>query len=165
MAQEHLGFCYMAGHGVTQNYAEGEKWTRMAAERGNASAQSNLAALYYLGHGVPRDPLLAFIWWRSAAQQGDVKAQNNVGYAYHVGEIIPRDYVKAYKWMSLAASHGFAGAKEHCDELAAKMTVEQRDESKRRIEGFKQRSEERTRTQTQRRVRTTCGNTGGKRRR
>jgi hypothetical protein len=140
-AQEHLGFCYMAGHGVKQNSVEAEKWTRMAAEQGSASAQHNLACLYHLGQGVPKDALQAFSWWLKAAQQGHVTAQNNVGYSYDVGEIIPRDYVEAYKWMSLAASQGFAGAKEHCDELAAKMTVDQRDESQRRIEEFKQCSE------------------------
>jgi len=138
MAQDHLGFCYMAGHGVSQNYVEAEKWIRMAAEQGEASARFNLGCLYQLGgHGVPADPLQAFTWWLKAAEQGDARAQNNVGCIYSQGEIVGQDCVEAYKWKRLAADQGFEDTDQDCKDLAAKMTVEQRDESQRRIEEFR----------------------------
>ncbi len=35
-AQRHLGIMYYTGSGVTQDYAEAEKWYRLSAEQGNA---------------------------------------------------------------------------------------------------------------------------------
>ena len=37
---------YDEGQGVPQDYAEAVKWYRMAADQGNADAQSNLGFMY-----------------------------------------------------------------------------------------------------------------------
>jgi len=114
----------------------------MSAVQGNASAQFHLGILYHWGRGVPTDALQAFNWWLRAAQQGHVTAQNNVGFLYDVGGIVKRDSTEAYKWMSLAAAQGFEGAQQHCEGLAAKMTLEQINESCRRLQGFKRSSKQ-----------------------
>jgi len=43
------------GHGVPQDYAEAMKRFHMAAEQGDAQAQTSLGAMYAQGHGVPQD--------------------------------------------------------------------------------------------------------------
>lgn len=136
-AQNNLGVCYLHGYGVGKDFAEAEKWIRKSAEQGDVVAQYHMGSLYHLGQGVPKDPMKAFDWWLKAAEQGHIIAQNNVGFLYDDGAIVGQDFVEAYKWMSLAAAQGYEGAKEHCSELASKMTGEQLVESKRRIESFK----------------------------
>ncbi len=66
---------YDNGQGVPQDYAEAVKWYRMAAEQGDAKAQSNLGFMYDNGQGVPQDYAEAAKWFRLAAEQGDADAQ------------------------------------------------------------------------------------------
>ena len=40
------------GQGLPQDFKEGVKWYRLAAEQGNAAAQSNLGVMYARGKGV-----------------------------------------------------------------------------------------------------------------
>ena len=44
-AQYNLGYCYVFGEGVDQDYAEAVKWYRKAAEQGHAKAQKALRLL------------------------------------------------------------------------------------------------------------------------
>ena len=53
-AQAHLGLCYLAGHGVSQNYYEALRWSLAAAEKGNAWAQYR-AAYIIIRHGPGRE--------------------------------------------------------------------------------------------------------------
>ena len=46
---------YYNGQGVVQDYAEAEKWFRLAAAQGIANAQYNLGVLYHYGQGVVQD--------------------------------------------------------------------------------------------------------------
>jgi TPR repeat protein len=48
-AQDWLGWLYLAGFGVPQNYKVAEKWYRLAALQGNVNASYRLADLYDLG--------------------------------------------------------------------------------------------------------------------
>src|ERR1019366_4513070 len=61
------GFRYYKGQGVPQDYEEGVKWCRRAAEQGNAVAQNILAAAYDKGEGVPQDYVQAHMWINLAA--------------------------------------------------------------------------------------------------
>ena len=45
-AQYNLGVMYDNGEGVPQDYKEAVKWYRLAAEQGNANAQTNLGNMY-----------------------------------------------------------------------------------------------------------------------
>jgi hypothetical protein len=131
-----LGIAYWFGIARKHDATEAARWLYRAAKEGDADAQYYLGCMYHFRHAVSQDPLQAFAWWLKAAEKGHYGAQNNVGRSYCVGEVVQRDYVEAYKWMSLAATGGFEGAQEHCDELTAKMTQEQREESYERVQEF-----------------------------
>ena len=61
---------YANGQGVTQDYAEALKWFRLAAERGDPSAQYALGLMYQSGRGLSRDYILAHLWFDLSAAQG-----------------------------------------------------------------------------------------------
>ena len=69
--QTRLGWMYLDGKGVAQDYKEAVNWYRKAAEQGNARAQNNLGLLYEKGRGVPQDYAEAMKWYRKAAEQGN----------------------------------------------------------------------------------------------
>ncbi len=48
---------YANGEGVLKDEAEAVRWFRLAAEQGDALAQSNLGAMYANGRGVLKDPV------------------------------------------------------------------------------------------------------------
>lgn len=108
-----LGFCYnddASKDGIPLDYAEAEKWYRLAAVQGNLLAQTMLGAMYTSGEGVPKDTTEAVKWWRLAAEQGFAKAQFVLGSMYHIGEGVPKDDAEAVKWFRLAAEQGDAAA-------------------------------------------------------
>jgi hypothetical protein len=58
--------------------AEAVRWYRLAAEQGQADAQSNLGYMYATGAGVPEDDVVAYMWYNlAAAQQGNENAQRS----------------------------------------------------------------------------------------
>ena len=109
-AQINLGFMYINGRGVPQDYKEAVKWYKLAAEQGFANAQYNLAKMYENGKGAPQDYAEAVKWWRLAAEQGFADAQYNLGNMYRQGQGVPQDYKEAVKWYKLAAEQGLAQA-------------------------------------------------------
>ena len=70
---------YDNGEGVAENDAEAVKWYRLAAEQGDAAAQSNLGLMYDNGEGVPESKVDAYLWWNLAAAQGLADAKTNKG--------------------------------------------------------------------------------------
>ena len=65
---------YDNGDGVVQDYAEAVKWYRLAAEQGNAMAQTNLGFMYEYGRGVLQDNILSHMWYNIASANGDKKS-------------------------------------------------------------------------------------------
>lgn len=55
VAEMYLGFLYLNGEGVKQNYSEAAKWLTKAAEQRQPPAEYELGQLYYDGHGVDQD--------------------------------------------------------------------------------------------------------------
>jgi TPR repeat protein len=125
---------YKLGQGVPQNYTEAMKWYRLAADQGNAGAQSNLGNMYEFGQGVPQNYAEAMKWYRLAADQGNADAQNNLGNMYAFGQYefgektfttkdrmnnqgVPQNYAEAMneamKWYGLAADQGDAAAQNN----------------------------------------------------
>ena len=47
------------------------KWYRLAADQGNAKAQTNLGVAYAAGQGVPKDYTLAYMWSNLGAAGGN----------------------------------------------------------------------------------------------
>ncbi len=92
------------------DYAEALKLFRLAADQGNASAQTALGIMYAMGQGVTQDYAEAAKWYRKAADQGDTSAQYNLGSIYRTGQGVPQDYAEAAKFFRLAANRGSANA-------------------------------------------------------
>jgi uncharacterized protein len=61
---------YNNGEGVPQDYKSAVKWYTLAAEQGDADAQTNLGVMYHKGHGVIKDNVYAHMWWNIAASNG-----------------------------------------------------------------------------------------------
>jgi uncharacterized protein len=69
-AQVKLGFMYVAGEGIPQDYIEALKWFRLAADQGQANAQCFLGPIYFEGRGVPQDYVSAHMRLDLAAAAG-----------------------------------------------------------------------------------------------
>ena len=87
--------------------------TRLAAERGDAGAQSNLGVMYESGRVVPQDETEAVRWFRLAAEQGFAQAQSNLGAMYESGRGVPQDETEAVRWFRRAAEQGHAAAQSN----------------------------------------------------
>jgi len=59
---------------VAQDYGEALRWSRPAAEQGDARAQGLLGAAYFFGRGVVLDHVSAHVWLTLAATAGDESA-------------------------------------------------------------------------------------------
>ena len=70
-----LGFTYLEGKSVPQDYVEAMKWLRKAAEKGDPSSQERVGWMYSYGKGVPENFVKGLKWYRKAANQGDASAQ------------------------------------------------------------------------------------------
>ena len=69
-AQAKLGFMYLTGQGVPQDYVMAAMWFRCAAEQGNTTAQYFLGLAYNKGQGVPKSNIEAHKWLNLAAARG-----------------------------------------------------------------------------------------------
>ena len=65
---------YQTGKGVAQDYKTAVKWYTLAAEQGNAKAQSLLGIMYETGKGVAQDYVKAHMWFNIAAIDGNADA-------------------------------------------------------------------------------------------
>ena len=79
---------YYNGQGLSQDYDEAAKWYRLAAEQGNATAQSNLGSMYYSGEGVPQDYVQAYMWVSLAASRFPPSAKEDRERAARYREIV-----------------------------------------------------------------------------
>lgn len=66
-------------YGMAGMQAEGAKWLKLSAERGNRDGQAMLASWYKMGEGLPKDDVLAYMWANIAAMSGnnnDIKTRD-----------------------------------------------------------------------------------------
>jgi TPR repeat protein len=70
-AQRNMGYLYLDGHGVPQDYGEALMWIRRSAEQDDTEAQHDLGALYGAGKGVKRDYVQAYKWMNICAAKGN----------------------------------------------------------------------------------------------
>lgn len=80
---------------------------RLAAERGEASAQFELGARHAGGEGVPQDWAAALAWFRRAAEAGIGAAQHNLAVLHERGRGTAPDPVEAVRWYEKAALQGY----------------------------------------------------------
>jgi TPR repeat protein len=84
-----MGFIYLKGQGVKQDYQQAMFWYLRAAEQGYPIAQHNLGVMYAKGQGVAQDYKQAVSWYRKAAEQGHAPAQAILGFMYLKGRGSP----------------------------------------------------------------------------
>ena len=58
-------------------YAEAVKWYRLAAEQGDADAQTNLGVMYENGNGVIQSNVIAHMLFNLASAQGHENGRKN----------------------------------------------------------------------------------------
>lgn len=98
-AQARLGVLLIGNHNDWKN---GIKVLRPAANAGVLEAQFTLALAYELGNGVKRNGRLAVKWYEEAADHGFTGAQSRLAGLYERGEGIETDFKEAYFWYAVA---------------------------------------------------------------
>jgi uncharacterized protein len=68
-AQAKLGWMFLTGRGVPQDFYKAAKWYYFAASQGHREAQFQLGLLYNKGQGVMRDYVLSYLWLNLSASQ------------------------------------------------------------------------------------------------
>jgi TPR repeat protein len=107
-----LAINYRDGVGVSKDDREAARLFRLAADQGNARAQSNLGGFYRDGRGgLPKDDREAARLYKLAADQGYAVAQASLGFFYENGRGgLPKDDREAARLYKLAADQGYASA-------------------------------------------------------
>jgi hypothetical protein len=107
-AQEVIGRMYLMGvrdNGPIPDYADADRWLRLAATQGNADAQFWLGTGYERGWFGGTDYREALKWLRKAAAQGLPDAQYCLGQMYEEGKGVPESDSLAASWYRKAADH------------------------------------------------------------
>src|SRR6266567_2991323 len=120
VAQGRLGYLYMNGKGVPQDYGEAARWYRKAAEQGHAGGAYWFGYLCETGQGVQQNSGEAARWYRRAAEQGDAEAQKRLALLYLQGRGVERDPREAEKWYRKAAGQGDPDAQNALEGLTAR---------------------------------------------
>jgi uncharacterized protein len=103
-AQWELARQYWNGRGVAADPDKALRWTRAAAENGQAAAQDHLAYVLEVGlmFGTESSAAQAVEWYRRAAQQGFAWSQLRLGQLYREGNHVPKDLAQAQEWFDKA---------------------------------------------------------------
>jgi uncharacterized protein len=141
-AQVGIASIYLNGLGIAPDHSLALSWCKKAADKGEPNALYLLGSMYRDGHGVERDAIRALALLRKAADQNFHWAQYNLGLMYFMGEGIPPDYPEAYYWLGIAAAENNNSTVQSTaafllDEVAAKLTPEEIEETKHRIRDWK----------------------------
>jgi TPR repeat protein len=97
-----------------------------AAVRGQVDAENAIGLSFYQGQGLPKDDIFARMWFERAAEGGSPDAMFNLAVMEVNGEGGKTDLPAAYAWMRLAQKGGLDRAGRAADELAGKLTPEDR---------------------------------------
>lgn len=92
---------------------------RVAAQRGDASAQFEVAARFAEGKGIKQDFEQAFVWYQRAAAQGLAQAQYRLATLYERGLGVKADPARARVWYQRAADQGNLKAMHNLAVLSA----------------------------------------------
>ena len=92
-AYTSLGSMYYRGTGVEQSFSDAAHWYQLAAENGDASAQSSLGVMYFNGYGVVQDYGMAEAMFRLGAAQDHPPAQCHLGVMADQGKVCQSDWL------------------------------------------------------------------------
>jgi TPR repeat protein len=102
VAQSQLASLYLS----EKNYEQYIHYLQLAAEQGDAEAQTYLALVYEDGIHVPKNDEMAFQWMKKAADQGHVQANYFLGNLYRDGTGTVADAAKAFECYKKSADGG-----------------------------------------------------------
>lgn len=105
LAQTAVAEAFLRGAGEYPDSLAAARWSQVAAERGEPSAQFILGTLY--ADGIKPNPRQALKWYFAAASRGNVKAMHNLGVAFLSGQGVARDPANAIRWFRRAANLGY----------------------------------------------------------
>lgn len=105
LAQTALAEVFLQGASEERNPLAAARWSQVAAEQGQPSAQFILGTLY--SDGIKPNPRLAVQWFFAAASQGNVKAMHNLGVAFLSGRGVGKNSAAAANWFGRAANLGY----------------------------------------------------------
>ena len=125
-AQFGMGLLYANGFGVEWNNEEALKWYTAAADQGHGEAHYSIGVMYANGWGVPQSDDEAFQRYTTAAEMGVTDAQTSLAKMHSRGIGTERSYTEAYKWYTIAAELGDSGAPFKQEEMAGKLTPEEK---------------------------------------
>jgi len=83
---------------------------RLAAQKGDPSAEFEVAARFAEGRGIAQDFKQAMVWYQRAAQRGFAPAQYRLGTLYERGIGTKADLARAKVWYGRAAEQGHVKA-------------------------------------------------------
>jgi TPR repeat protein len=111
-----LGQCYREGMGVEEvNLVKGFKWTKVAAEKGDADGMVDCADCYLWGSGVEQSDEQALYWYEKHLELEDnEKARDHVQLLLGRGRRTPENLAKVFKWAKVVAENGDADNMVKC---------------------------------------------------
>lgn len=105
----NLGTCYLKGMGVQQNGPKALHWIRLAAEKGNLSAEDEM------GSAIDVGTLRGTVWIRKAAKAGYVPAYMQLATA----ESALKKWGRAYDWLRRASAKHWGPADRRLGDIYA----------------------------------------------
>ena len=92
---------------------------KLAAEKGNASAQYQLGNMYLKGRGTPQNHTLAREWFEKSAKQGHKRGQYKLAMMLYKGEGGGQDNAAAAEWFGRSAEQDYPPAQYYLAKLYA----------------------------------------------
>lgn len=107
-AELYLGYLYLKGYGVPQNYQIAFSYFQSAVDGGNVEAIDLLGVCYQFGYGTEPDCEKAIELYQQAIDLGSCLAMNNLASMYINGEGIEQNYQTALELFMEAYKGGYA---------------------------------------------------------
>lgn len=107
IAQYNLGYAYLKGEQLTQDYQLAFEYLSKAAAQNHAKALFCLGYLYQKGYHVQKNIHQALEYFQKSADLGYRKAQHNCALLYKSDLIVEKDLEKAFMYFSKAAEQNF----------------------------------------------------------
>jgi TPR repeat protein len=123
-SQYEVGFLYMGGCHVLQNYALARYWLELAAAQDEPAAMALLGEIYYFGYGVEEDHARGAEWSRRSAELGDASGQYFYGEMLRHGDGVAENRGEALYWLRSSAQKGYAHALKTLEKIGGDVAVE-----------------------------------------
>jgi len=130
-AQLRLGLALEAGAGVDKSIHEATLWYTKAATQDLPAAQLRLAQL----SAGNQSCMAAVSWYKRAAGNGEAQAMYELGRLY-LAESCGVNRDQAWLWLRLAGRYGLRPAQQEADDVASRLTADQRKKGERAAENW-----------------------------